>query len=81
MQGNSIRQLIQEIAGQNMPEIIIGVVTSTDPLKITQKDDIGVRLSRVSLIIPSGKPELELGDEWYLLAVSNKKVFYLLDKV
>lgn len=81
MQGNSIRQLIQEIASQNMPEIIIGVVTSTTPLKIVQKDDIGIQLSRVSLIIPSGKPALQVGDEWYLLAVSNKKVFYLLDKV
>lgn len=78
---HSIKQLIQEIADKSQPEIIIGVVTETNPLKIIQKDDIGVRLSRVSLIIPSEKPALEVGDEWYLLAVSNKKVFYLLDKV
>lgn len=78
---HSIKQLIQEIANKSQPEIIIGVVTETNPLKIVQKDDIGVRLSRVSLIIPSGKPELSVGEEWYLLAVSNKKVFYLLDKV
>lgn len=81
MQENSIRQLVEGIANKNMPEIIIGVVTSINPVKIIQKDDIGVQLSRVSLTIPSGKPALVVGDEWYLLAVSNKKVFYLLDKV
>ena len=81
MQGNSIRQLVESIANKNMPEIIVGVVASTNPVKIIQKDDIGIQLSRVSLIIPSGKPALSVGDEWYLLAVSNKKVFYLLDKV
>lgn len=81
MQENSIRQLVEGIANKNMPEIIIGVVTSINPVKIIQKDDIGVQLSRVSLIIPSGKPALVVGDEWYLLAVSKKKVFYLLDKV
>ena len=81
MQGNSIRQLVENIANKNMPEIIIGVVVSVNPVKIVQKDDIGVRISNVSLIIPSAKKPLVLGEELYLLAVSNKKIFYVLDRV
>ena len=77
----SLKQLIQKLAAENVPRIVTGVVTSVNPVKIVQKDDIGIQLSAVSLIIPSSKLPLTLGEEVYLLSVSNNKVYFLLDRV
>lgn len=80
MVNNSIRQLIREIAEKSMPRIVIGVVTETAPLRVVLKDDIGIQLSKASLLIPGGKT-LAQGDEWYMLAVNDRKIYYVLDKV
>lgn len=81
MNPTSLKQLFQQIANASMPQIVIGVVVSEDPLKIVLKDDIGVRLSSVSLIIPSGKKPLQKDEELYMLSVSNNKIYYVLDRV
>ena len=81
MTNTSITQLIKEIAQKGMPGIVIGVVQSTDPVEIIQKDDIGILLHDQSLIIPNGKLPLTVGEELYLLATSNNKIYYVLDRV
>ena len=80
MTNTSLKQMIQTLAEAKMPRIVIGVVTETNPIRIVLKDDIGIQLSNTSLTIPSGKIPLQ-GEEWYMLSVSNGKVYYLLDKV
>jgi len=80
MRNTSLKQLIQQIANTSMPKIVIGVVITVDPIKIILKDDIGVQLSKASLTIPSGKSP-KANEEWYMLSVSNNKIYYLLDKV
>ena len=81
MADTSITQLIKKIAAEGIPGIVVGVVSSVDPVEIIQKDDIGVQLHDQSLIIPSSKLPLEVGEELYLLSVSNNKVYYILDRV
>ena len=81
MADTSLKQLFQKIAQEGMPRIVIGVVMSVEPVEIQQMDDIGILLHDVSLIIPSGKLPLEIGEELYLLSVSNNKVYYVLDRV
>lgn len=81
MADTSIKQLIQKIASEGVPGIVIGVVSSVNPVEIIQKDDIGIRLHNQSLIIPSSKLPLAVGEEIYMLSVSNNKVYYILDRV
>lgn len=81
MSKTSLKALFQEIVDLNMPQIVVGVVTSVNPVQITIRSEISVQLSSQSLIIPSGKRELlEVGAELYLLSVYSNKIFYILDR-
>lgn len=77
----SLKGMFQGLADYNMPQIVVGVVTSVDPVTITIRNEISINLSAQSLIIPSGKRELlEVGAELYLLSVYSNKIFYILDR-
>jgi len=81
MAGTSLKSVFQQMADYNMPQIVVGVVTSVDPVQITIRGEISVQLSAQSLIIPSGKEELIVeGYELYLLSVYSNKIFYILDR-
>lgn len=81
MTNTSLKELFQKISDYNMPRIVVGVVTSVEPVQITIRNEISVQLSAQSLIIPSGKKELlEVGTELYLLSVYSNKIFYILDR-
>lgn len=77
----SLKGLIQGMADYNMPQIVVGVVTSVDPVTITIRNEISINLSAQSLIIPSGKRDLlVVGTELYLLSVFSNKIYYILDR-
>ncbi len=77
----SIKGQIQEIAGKGMPTVVVGNVESQAPIKIILKDDIGIQLTESSLLIPQRILPLEKGEDLFLLAVNDQKVYYVLDKV
>lgn len=77
---HSLKQLIQEIASKNNPKIVIGVVHSTEPLKVIQKDDIGIQLTEKSVMIPR-EYTVKTGDEIYLLTLNNNKKYFMLGRV
>ena len=77
----SLKQLIQECVKVTLPEIEIGVVTESEPLRVTLADDAKINLSVKSLIIPTAKQPLKKGEQLYLLALNNSKIYYVLDRV
>lgn len=81
MDATSIKQLIQSMISPEMPAIVTGTVTGTEPLCITLLNDLNVRLSAVSLVIPSRLKPLALGEQFYMLSTNNNKTYYLLDRV
>lgn len=81
MDALSIKQMIQSMVAPDMPAIVIGIVTGTEPLCITLLNDLNVRLSAVSLVIPSRLKPLALGEQFYMLSTNNNKTYYLLDRV
>lgn len=77
----SLKGMLQGLADYNMPQIVVGVVTSVDPVTITIRNEISINLSAQSLIIPSGKRDLlVVGTELYLLSVYSNKIYYILDR-
>ena len=52
MAATSIKQLIQQMVQPYVPKIVIGIVTSEDPLQVTLQNDININLSAISLTIP-----------------------------
>lgn len=77
----SIKQLIQELVKVQMPTIVIGTVTNTDPVQITLLNDLNVTLSAVSLTIPPRLEPLSVGKQYYLLSTNNNKTYYVLDEI
>lgn len=77
----NITEIIRMIAEQNMPHIVIGYIQTVEPLEVILVDDINISLSDQSVIIPSGKQPLQVGDQWYLLSVNRNKIYYFLDKI
>lgn len=77
----SLKEAFQEMGQVGMPDIVVGVVTGTDPISITLKDNLKINLSAASLIIPSEKNPLLLGEQFYLLSVNNKKIYYVMDRM
>lgn len=77
----NISEIFREIAEKSMPSIVMGVVTEANPIRVVLTDDSNIRLSAQSLIIPSGKVPLEVGDEIYMLATNRNKIYYVLDRV
>lgn len=81
MDATSIKQLIQNMIKPELPSIVIGAVTGTDPLCITLVNDSGVKLSSVSLTIPRRLEPIQKGEQFYMLSISRNKSFYLLDRM
>lgn len=77
----SVKELIQKCVQNEMPGLEIGVVTDTDPLRITLEDDAKINLSTASLVIPSRHEPLNEGDRLYMLAINRNKIYYVLDRV
>lgn len=77
----SIKELMQQCINVEMPELEIGVVVETEPLRITLEDDAKINLSAVSLVIPSGKLPLKANERLYLLSLNGGKLYYVLDRV
>ena len=77
----NITEIIRRIAEQNMPHIVTGYIAQIDPLEVVLMDDMNISLSEQSVIIPSGKRSLEIGDQWYLLSVNRNKIYYFLDRI
>jgi len=82
MDFSSLKGAIQKMAEEGMPTIEQGIIMELDPLRITNSNEMKINLSDASVIIPSGKAELlEVGKEFYFLAVNHGKIYYLLDEV
>lgn len=77
----NLTEIIREICERSMPNIVTGEVLEVEPLRIMLTDDMNIRLSSQSLIIPSGKLPLVEGERLYLLAVNRNKIYYVLDRV
>lgn len=77
----NITEIIREICERSMPSVVTGVVTGMEPLRVMLVDDMNILLSAQSLVIPSGKMPLAVGEQVYLLAVNRNKIYYLLDRV
>lgn len=81
MDATSIKQLIQSMISPEMPAIVTGTVTGIEPVCITLLNDLNVRLSAVSLVIPSRLKPLALGEQFYMISTNNNRTYYLLDRV
>lgn len=77
----SIKGMIQKLAQQSMPNIMIGVVTQTDPIRVTLLNDMAVNLSAASLTIPGRLQPLVLEQQYYLLSFDKGNSWYILDEV
>lgn len=76
----SIREMIRTIAEEGIPNIVLGKVTSIEPLRIVLEDDLKIMLSAQSVIASERILPIQIGDEFYMLAVNNNKIYYLLDR-
>lgn len=77
----NITEIIRDIAKKEMPSIVVGIVIEANPIRVMLADDTDIRLSAQSLIVPSGKVPLEVGEEIYMLATRQNKIYYVLDRV
>ena len=62
MAATSIKQLIQQMVQPYVPKMVIGAVTSVDPLQVTLQNDINISLSAISLTVPDRLEPLNVGD-------------------
>lgn len=77
----SIKGMIQGLAQQTMPNILIGTVTRESPLRVTLRNDLAVNLSAASLTIPRRLKPLGLNRQYYMLSFDKGNSWYLLDEV
>ncbi|MDO4305758.1 MAG: hypothetical protein Q4C77_02910 [Eubacteriales bacterium] len=77
----NITEIIREICERSMPNVVTGVVTETEPLRIMLVDDMSILLSAQSLIVSSEMLPLKKGEELYLLATNRNKIYYVLNRV
>lgn len=77
----NITEIFREIAEKSMPNIVSGIVIEENPIRVMLVDDNNIRLSSQSLIVPSDKVPLKQGEEIYMLAVNQNKIYYVLDRV
>ena len=81
MAATSIKQLIQQMVQPYVPKIVIGIVTSEDPLQVTLQNDININLSAISLTIPDRLKPINAGEYFYMFAFNNGKSYYMMDRV
>ena len=74
-------QLIQQMVQPYVPKIVIGIVTSEDPLQVTLQNDININLSAISLTIPDRLKPINVGEYFYMFAFNNGKSYYMMDRV
>lgn len=77
----NITEIIRQICERCMPNVVTGVVTETEPLRIMLVDDMSILLSAQSLIVSSEILPLEKGEELYLLATNNNKIYYVMNRI
>ena len=73
MAATSIKQLIQQMVQPYVPKMVIGAVTSVDPLQVT--------LQNISLTVPDRLEPLNVGEHFYMFAFNNGKSYYMMDRV
>lgn len=81
MAATSIKQLIQQMVQPYAPKMVIGAVTSVDPLQVTLQNDINISLSAISLTVPDRLEPLNAGEHFYMFAFNNGKSYYMMDRV
>ena len=79
--GKNLVEVIREAVKTNAPTVVTGSVVDTDPVLIRLVGDSSILLSAQSLIIPSGQLPLKAGERFYMLAIEDAKVYYILDRV
>lgn len=82
-EATSIKQLIQQFAGEGMPDIVQAVVVQMDPfLKMVLVKDPNISLTEKSLIVPPARKwRMNIGVEYHLLCFNRGHVYYVLDRV
>lgn len=81
MSATSIKGMIQCLVRNDMPNIVIGTVTQTSPVRVTLKNDLALNLSAVSLTIPGRLKPVAEGKQYYMLSFDSGNSWYLLDEV
>lgn len=81
MEATSIKQLIQQMVQPYVPKMVVGAVTSVDPLQVTLQNDININLSAISLTVPDRLKPLDVGEHFYMFAFNNGKSYYMMDRV
>ena len=79
--GRNLVEVIREAVKINAPTVVTGSVVDTDPVLIRLVGDSSILLSAQSLIIPSRQLPLKAGEFFYMLAINDAKVYYILDRV
>ena len=64
-----------------VPKMVIGAVTSVDPLQVTLQNDININLSAISLTVPDRLIPLDVGELIYMCSFNNGKSYYMMDRV
>lgn len=79
----SIKQLIQEMAGEGMPDIVQAEVVQMEPeVKMVLVEDRKIELTEKTLIIsPARKWRMDVGVQYHLLCYNRQHVYYVLDRV
>lgn len=78
----SVKQIIQEMTGEGMPDIVTAVVTDMSPLEMTLVEDRKIVLTEKSLIVPPARRwRMDIDVEYYLLSFNQQHVYYVLDRV
>ncbi|WP_283682668.1 hypothetical protein [Parablautia sp. Marseille-Q6255] len=82
MRKNSLKGMIQELCSRYIPEIVPAQVTKEYPLRLKMLNETDMEIAGESVIIPSTKKNLTVGENVYLLVLKNKgEIFYLLDRM
>lgn len=77
----SIKQMIQNMTGKGMPDVITAVVVDMDPLKMVLVDDQKIELTEDSLIVPPARRwRMKKGMRYHLLCFNSGRVYYVLDR-
>ncbi len=82
MRKNSLKGMIQELCSRYMPEVVPAQVIKENPLRFKMLNETDMEIAGGSVLIPSGKNNLTVGENVYLLVLKNKgEIFYLLDRM
>lgn len=79
----SIKQVIQQFAGEGMPDVVKAVVVQMEPfLKMVLVENQKIELTEKTLIVPPARKwRMDVGIEYHLLCFNRGHVYYVLDRV